>query len=64
MTDRDLIWKTYSEYMASGFISDDTLWAIQDKLKQPISVSDECKLECIKLKEEIQKLKGMKNDIS
>jgi len=56
MTDRELIWRVYSEYMASGFIKDDTLWAVQDKLKEPVSVADEWKLECIRMLEDIKKL--------
>lgn len=59
MTDRELIWKVYGEYMAHGNLSAETLELVQKRLKEPVSVADEWKLECIRMMEDIKHLQTL-----
>ena len=58
MTDRDLIWRVYGEYMAHGNLSAETLELVQKRLKEPVSIADEWKLECIRMMEDIKHLQA------
>lgn len=64
MTDRELIWKFYSEYMAHGNLSTETLETIAARLKEPVSIADEWKLECLRVIEEMQSLQKKLDQIS
>lgn len=63
MTDRELIWKFYAEYMAHGNLSVETLEQIAQRLKEPVSIADEWKLECIKMLEDIKYLQDQLNKL-
>ena len=63
MTDRELIWKVYGEYMAHGNLSAETLELVQKRLKEPVSIADEWKLECIRMMEDIKHLQAQINKI-
>ena len=56
MTDRELIWKLYSEYMVHGNLSIEILELTFKRLKEPVSVADEWKLECFRMIENIKHL--------
>lgn len=58
MTDRELIWKFYAEYMAHGNLSVETLIMIVKRLKEPLSMADEWKAECIRMLEDIKHLQS------
>ncbi len=63
MTDRELIWKFYAEYMAHGNLSVETLEQIAQRLKEPVSIADEWKLECIRMLEDIKHLQTQLNNL-
>ncbi len=58
MTDRDLIWKLYAEYMTHGNLCTETLIMIVKRLKEPLSMADEWKMECIRMLEDIKYLQS------
>lgn len=58
MTDRELIWKVYGEYMAWGNLNVETLELVEKRLKEPVSIADEWKLECIRMMEDIKHLQA------
>jgi hypothetical protein len=63
VTDRELIWKFYAEYMAHGNLSVETLEQIAQRLKEPVSIADEWKLECIRMLEDIKHLQTQLNNL-
>lgn len=63
MTDRELIWKFYAEYMAHGNLSVETLEQIAQRLKEPVSIADEWKMECIRMLEDIKHLQTQLNSL-
>ena len=56
MTDRDLLWKLYAEYMTHGNLCTETLTMLVTRLKEPVSMADEWKMECIRMLEDIKHL--------
>jgi hypothetical protein len=58
MTDRDLLWKLYAEYMTHGNLCAETLTMLVIRLKEPLSMADEWKMECIRMLEDIKYLQS------
>lgn len=63
MSDRDLIWKLYAEYMTHGNLCAETLQTIALRLKEPLSTADEWKFECIRMLEDIKYLQAQLDKI-
>lgn len=64
MTERDLLWRVYGEYMASGEISFTSLKLVESKLKEPVSRADEWREEAMRLIEEMQSLQKKLDQIA
>ena len=58
MTDRDLLWKLYAEYMTHGNLCAETLTMLVIRLKEPLSMADEWKAECLRMLEDIKYLQS------
>jgi hypothetical protein len=62
VTDRDLLWKLYAEYMTHGNLCAETLTTLVIRLKEPVSMADEWKMECIRMLEDIKHLQTQLNN--
>jgi hypothetical protein len=58
VTDRDLLWKLYAEYMTHANLCTETLTMLVIRLKEPVSMADEWKMECIRMLEDIKHLQS------
>ena len=57
MTDRELIWLMYHDYMANGSMSAETLERVIHHLNSPPATADQWKAECMAMLEHISELK-------
>ena len=64
MTDRQVIWLMYRDYMANGNLSSETLERVIHHLNSPPNTADEWKQECIAMLDHIHELKKKINELS
>lgn len=64
MTDREIIWKIYHEYMAWGNLNVETLEQVVHHLNSPPATADQWKAECMAMLEHIKELKTKIDELS
>ena len=64
MTDREIIWMMYHDYMANGNVSTETLEQVVHHLNAPPATADQWKAECMAMLEHIQELKTKIDELS